>query len=484
MRNIIRTAFAATLLAGTATIVHAQEAGTAVSVQGGGPAATTQTAAQPVTMEEAIDVAVRSNPEVLQAQFNKEGIQFERKQAQGLYGPRVDLEASAGIRRLENTTRRNLGIANNELYPLEVGITGEWTVFDFGRRRGELLFQAARVDGASLRVLERSDFIALQVSRQYLDILLQQRVAAAAEDNRRFHELLVRDLSSGVTQGSISVADQQQAEERLQAAIVREEEAKRTLTDAQISLRTLTGLDIYSVVVPPALAGSMPPSIDQAVGEARLRNPLVREAQADVDAANARVKAAEGELYPTVGLEVRGRIGDDIDGFNGETNDVQGRVVLRWNVFDSGINRARVQENVRRASQSRYVLHQRQREAEEDVRASWNAFETQGRIVSALERQSTVSDDLLLSYRSQFNIGRRSLLDVLDAQNTRFNTQVRLETARFSQLFARYQILAATNNFLDALSITPGAGSGEEERQRFDYGPEVPAELQRRVYPG
>lgn len=458
-------------------------AAAAVLLSGGSSVAYAQSTGGAVTMQEAIDVAVRTNPEVQEAQFNKEGIQFERKQAQGLFGPRVDIEGSAGIRRLENNTRRNLGIADQELYPVEIGITGEWTVLDFGRRRGELLRQAARVDGASLRVLERSEFIALQVSRQYLDVLLQQRVAAAAQDNRRFHQMLLQDLSQGVEQGSISVADQQQAEERLQAAVVREEEARRTLTDAQISLRTLTGLDLTNVVLPPDLTSALPTSLDQAVGQARLRNPLVREAQADVDAANARVDAAEGELYPTVGLEVRGRVGDDIDGFSGKTHDVQGRVVFRWNVWDSGINRARIQEMTRRSSQARYALHTRQRQAEEDVRSAWNARDTSARIAEALDRQASVSDDLLLSYRSQFNIGRRSLLDVLDAQNTRFNTQVRLETARFSEIFARYQILAATNNFIDALGVAPGAGAGENERERFEYGPPVDAELHRRVYP-
>ncbi|MBD2841206.1 TolC family protein [Erythrobacter rubeus] len=465
MKKLLVPAVMAAMLASAAPVAYAQETQDVISMQA------------------AIDAAMRANPEILQAQYNKEAIQFERKQAEGLFGPRIDVEASAGVRRLENTTRRNLGIADDELFPLEAAITGEWTAIDFGRRRGELLRQAARVDGASLRVLERSEFIALQVSRQYLDVLLQERIQAAASDNRRFHELLVGDLTQGVEQGSISIADQQQAEERLQAAIVREEEANRDVVDAQIRLRALTGLDLYSATMPPELSAQVPTALDQAIGQARIRNPLVREAQADVDAANALVKSAEGDLYPTIGLEVRGRIGDDIDGFSGETNDVQGRVVFRWNVFDSGIRHARVQETVRQSSIARYALHQRQREAEEDVRSAWNALETQGRVLTALERQSTVSDDLLLSYRSQFNIGRRSLLDVLDAQNTRFNTQVRLETARFSETFARYQILAATNNFLDALGVSPGTGAGEEERARFDYGPPVEAELQRRVYP-
>lgn len=457
---------------------------TAVLLAGAGHTAIAQTTdADVVTLQEAIDVAMRSNPEILQAQFNKEAIEFERKQAQGLYLPRADIEASAGIRRLENNTRRTLGIADDELYPLEAGITAEWTVLDFGRRRGELLRQAARVDGASLRVVERSEFIALQVARQYLDVLLQQRIAAAAQDNVGFHQALVNDLGSGVEQGSISVADRQQAEERLQSALVQSEEAVQARDNAYITLRRLTGLDISGATVPPNLSAAMPASLETAVGQARLRNPLVREAEADVDAANALVKSARGELWPTIGLEVRGRVGEDIDGFNGETNDVQGRVVMRWNIFDGGINRARVQETIRQASLARYALHERQREAEEDVRTAWNALATQGRVVQHLDRQNQVSDDLLLSYRSQFNVGRRSLLDVLDAQNTRFNTQVRLETARFSQLFAQYQVLAATNNFLEAMNVAPGAGAGSQERVRFDYGPPAPAELQRRVEP-
>ncbi|QPC98461.1 MULTISPECIES: TolC family protein [Qipengyuania] len=463
---------------------HTLAAMTAILLAGAAPAAMAQSAdTEAVSMQEAITVAMQSNPEIIQAQFNKEAIEFERKQAQGLYLPRVDIEASAGVRRLENNTRRSLGISDQELYPIEGVLSGEWTVLDFGRRRGELLRQAARVDGASLRVVERSEFIALQIARQYLDVLLQQRVAAAAADNAAFHQSLVTDLGTGVEQGSISIADRQQAEERLQSAKVQSEEADLGLQNAYISLRRLTGLDLSGAALPPNLASAMPADLETAVGMARLRNPLVREAQADVDAANALVKSAEGDLYPTVGLEVRGRAGEDIDGFRGQTADVLGRVVLRWNIFDGGIKEARIQETVRQASLARYALHDRQREAEEDVRLAWQALETQGRIVTALDRQSQVSDDLLLSYRSQFNVGRRSLLDVLDAQNTRFNTQVRLETARFSQLFAQYQTLAATNNFLEALSIAPGAGAGSNERERFNYGPPTPAELQRRVYP-
>lgn len=454
----------AALLAGTGTTALAQQA-------------------QPVTLKDVITVAVNSNPEIAQAQFNKEAIQFERKQAQGLFAPRVDVEASAGIRNLDNNTRRALGITNQELYPVEAQARAEWVLFDFGTRRGELLRQSARVDGASLRVVERSEYIALQTARQYLNLLLQQRVVAASQDNVAFHQSLVGDLTTGVQQGSISVADQQQAQERLQAAVVRLAEAEQSLEEARITLKTLSGLDMVSPQMPPALAESMPASVSEAVGLVRTDNPKVKEAEADVDAAHALASSAKGEMYPRIGVDGVARIGDDVDGFAGRTRDLQARVFLRWNVFDGGINRAKYQEMVRRSSESRYRLYQVTREAEEDVRLAWATLNTQTRVINDLTTQNKVSDDLLLSYRSQFNVGRRSLLDVLDSQNTRYNVQVRLETAKFSQMFARYQTLASVNRLLKAFEVAPGAGAGENERGRFNYGPPAPAELQYRTEP-
>ncbi|HEV7233652.1 MAG TPA: TolC family protein [Sphingorhabdus sp.] len=436
-----------------------------------------------VTLDQAIAAALETSPEINQAIMNKEAIEFEREQAQGLYLPRIDIEASAGIRRLENPTRRTLGIEEDELYPIEAGITADQTLIDFGRRHGELMRQAARTDGAALRVAERSENTALLVARQYLDILLQQRIVAAADDNVTFHRNLVGDLGTGVQQGSISIADQQQAQERMQAAVVRKAEAEESLVNAQIQLQTLTGLNIAGASMPPSLRGSIVPSLGEAVAEARQNNPKVKEAAADVDAAHGMVEKAGGDLYPTIGVDARGRVGEDIDGFNGQTNDVQARVYLRWNIFDGGINRAKYQEMIRRSSEARFRLHELTRYAEEDVRRAWNSMSTQRKVSEELGTQSRVSDDLLLSYREQFNVGRRSLLDVLDAQNTRYNVQVRLETAKFAEQFAEYQVLAATNKLLSSMSLATPEGAKSDARGRFNYGPPPPAELDRRRYP-
>jgi adhesin transport system outer membrane protein len=256
------------------------------------------------------------------------------------------------------------------------------------------------------------------------------------------------------------------------------------MTNAAIQFRTLTGLSIDQVTMPDAVTSALPPTLDEAIAAARTHNPLVREAEADIQASHAVVDEAKSELGPTVSVEGTGRVGQDVDGFRGNTNDIQGRVVLRWQLYNGGINRAKVQEMTRRASEARFRLSQRLREAEEDVRTAWNRWDTEKKRVTDLSRQGTVSDGLLVSYREQFNVGRRSLLDVLDSQNTRFNTQVRTETARFSEMFAQYQILAATNTLLDTLGLATPSDAKADARKTYNVPDLPPAELQRRRYPG
>ncbi|MBK6706725.1 MAG: TolC family outer membrane protein [Sphingomonadales bacterium] len=426
------------------------------------------TFAERVELRAAVETAMQTHPEINQAIENKTAIEFEREQAQGMFYPRISVEGSAGVRRLENATRRSLGIANEELYPLEAGLRLQQVVFDGGSRQSELRYQASRTDGAAFRVEERAQFVALQVSRQYLDYLLQQRIVAASEDNIAFHSKLVDDLKQGVNKGSISVADQQQSEERLQSARTRLIEANEDLVNIVASFRTLTGLDLVDgAMLPPSLADNIPPSLEESIARSREQNPRVREAKADVDAAYAMVAKAKADALPTMSLEGSARIGDDIDGFRGETNDLQGGLVVRWDIFNGGIKKVRTQEMFRREREARFRLDQMTREAEEDVRVSWNAWDAQGKLVKELDQQAKVSDELLRSYRAQFVVGRRSLLDVLDAQNTRYNVQVRAETARFAQFFAEFKVLAALNGLLQAMQINPPAAVEANARTRF-----------------
>ncbi len=436
-----------------------------------------------VELRDAVQAALSTNPEIRQAVANTEATREERVQAQGLWYPRVSVEGSAGVRNLRNPTRRAIGIADETLWPIEGELIVDQLLFDSGGREAEIRRQASRTDAAAARVEERSEFVALNVARTYIDYLLQQRLVAIAEDNATFHERLAGDLREGVSRGSISVADQQQAEERLQSARARVTEAREDLENAGITFRTLTGIPVDSVSMPPDLSQCQPATLEEAEALARQNNPRVQEALADLNTAREDIRAARSEIGPRVNLEGRARAGHDIDGFSGRTTDLQGNVVLRWDLYNGGIKEANVREQRHRSDEVHARLFERTRRAEEDVRTAWSRFQNQSRLVTELETQGRITDDLLLSYREQFNIGRRSLLDVLDAQNTRNNVQAQTETARLARLYAQYRVLAASNRLIECLGVAMPTSGYSDERTRFRVNPIPPADRNESSYP-
>ena len=439
--------------------------------------------ANAIDLREAVQTALRTNPEIRQAVANTQATREERAQGQGLYYPRVSVEGSAGVRTLRNPTRRAIGIADETLTPLEGELVVDQLVYDSGAREAEIRRQAARTDAAAARVEERSEFVALNVARSYIDYMLQQRLVAIAEDNATFHERLARDLREGVSKGSISVADQQQAEERLQSARARVTEAREDLETADINFRTLTGVPLDSVSMPPDLSTALPASLAHAEAAARQDNPRVQEALADLSAAREEIRGAKAQIGPRFNLEGRARAGHDIDGFAGKTQDLMARGIIRWTLFNGGAKEANVREQQRRADEVHARLFERTRAAEESARSAWSRLQNQGKLTAELEQQGRISDDLLLSYREQFNVGRRSLLDVLDAQNTRYNVQAQVETARLAKLYAQYRLLAASNRLVEALGVQMPTEAYTNERARFRVNPVPPADLNENSFP-
>jgi adhesin transport system outer membrane protein len=157
--------------------------------------------------------------------------------------------------------------------------------------------------------------------------------------------------------------------------------------------------------------------------------------------------------------------------------------VIRWDLYNGGIKEANVREQQNRADEVHGRLFQVTRAAEEDTRTAWSRLVNQTALVNELETQAKISDDVLLSYREQFNIGRRSLLDVLDAQNTRYNVQAQTETARLAKLYAQYRVLAASNKLIECLNVQMPAAAVGNERNRFHVNPIPPSDLQENSVP-
>jgi adhesin transport system outer membrane protein len=418
--------------------------------------------ASALSLKEAVVLAVKTNPEIGQAIENREAVEFELKQALSLYGPRVDLEASVGAQMLNNVDRRAAGIQNDPLYPAQIGVVASYDILDGGFRQSEANRQAARIDGASFRVLERSEFIGLEIAREYFEILLQGRIVELAKQNVAFHSETLANVGEAISSGKLTEADRQQATERVAAARARVSEATEALETARIGFFKLVGVPFENANLPKHVKG-LPKTLDAAIELGRHSNPRIGMAGADINAASSLVDQAQGALGPKLTLEGRGTVGYDSLGNNSlgsgsvtsddHLTDLQGRLVLKFNIYDGGAKSAAVQENIRRETEAMLAQQQAFREVDEAVRVSWQRIRRQNELAALYGEQRAASNNLVASYRDQFTIGQRSLLDVLDAQNTRFNVQVLSETADYAARFAEFRLLASTGKLLAYLNI-------------------------------
>lgn len=442
------------------------------------------TTAHAISLKAAIRIALEANPEIGEAISSREALEFELRQARGLYLPKVDGEARYGAQRLESPGTRISGTSNNTLERREFRGVVTQRLFDGFNRRGERHRQASRVDGASHRVWERSEFIALNIVREYLEAGRLFRIVQFSEDNVAYNKKIHGNLKEGEASGSISVADRQQAEERVFAAEARLIEATEDLNGAKIRFFKLVGKPLDHFQQPGSVAAVQPRSLSSALGTARTNNPLIKIAKADLDAARALIVQARSEYLPKVDLEVQGRHGRDLDGVFGQESEVRAEVVLRWNVFKGGIDRANTQEQIRRSDEERFGLRRAHREVEETVRLAWDRRVQQRRRHARLKDQLASTERLIDSYAEQFKVGDRSLLDLLDTQNTRFNTQISVETARSALEFAEYRILASIGMLLKTLNITAPKQSDGYARAEHRV-PETPdGETEKRMTPG
>jgi outer membrane protein, adhesin transport system len=425
------------------------------------------------SMKDAVARAVKSNPEITEAIASREAVEFELEQGRGLLRPRVDLESRLGGQIRSNRSTRAAGDDDHLFLRKEASIVVRQTLFDGSASRAEIEHQAARVDSASLRIRERSEFIALAVIREFVETNRLTKMIGLAKENISANKRILGEIAQVSTGGALSVADRQQAQERVYAAEARLIEFQEELKASNAAFIRLVGSPIGGASQFIDIRGRLPKSLAAALNAAHNNHPTLQYAVADIDAAAAMVKGAQAKYAPKLSLEGRATAGDDLNGINGSDYDLQGNLVLNWNLFNGGIDSANTQEQIRHVDEAYSRLNKLRREVDEGVRQSWDRRYEQQRRLSALLKQLSADNQLAATYKEQFSVGERSLLDLLDTENTRFEVKVAIATSTAAVKFAEYRLLASTGTLLRSIGLSPNAAAKPFARDAENV-PETP----------
>jgi outer membrane protein, adhesin transport system len=273
---------------------------------------------------------------------------------------------------------------------------------------------------------------------------------SALDEHQNIYDQMVLRESAGV--GSRSDLDQIAA--RLALAKSNVISGENNLQDAVSNFFSVVGyLPEISTLQRPENLKNMAASEEDALAKAFNEHPQLKSADADIEAAKAQYRASKSQLLPTLSLDGDRSWNEDIDGIVGDNEDWVVALRLRYNLFNGGSDTARIKQGASLIAEAKESRNSIKRQVEEGMRLSWHAYQATSKQVNFLREYADSVIATREAYRKQFNIGKRSLLDLLNTENEFLEAKSNFLNASYDNLYAQYRILQAEGALVSQLNI-------------------------------
>lgn len=425
-------------------------------------------AGQAITVEDSIYGVLRTNRALRGIQENRNVLEHEVDRAKAGFGPRVDVTGRAGGSVLSDSSTRNKDL-DYQMWGL-AGVNAQLVqpIWDGFATRSRVRTAKSTLESVKYRVFDTATSLSLEGIISHIDVLRRRKILELAEMNVSQHKALVNQAQDRASLGADTAADVTQARSRLQRALSSLSEAKAALLVAEDRYVRLTGLPAAAKMAPVTMPPKLYKGPDAVLTQAEQSNPKLSAYMQDIRAARGERELADSAFYPTLNLEA----GPNYTDRGGATDrwiysfDVLG--VVRWNIFNSGADLAERRAASARIRQSRQVMYDFLDELKLDIESTWTNYQAAQEQYSHYSKAVEYSKYTRSAYVEQFQIGRRSILDVLDTENELFNSSTQAETARGNILVGAYRLSALSGNLLPQMSINTGPLGQEPPKDATD----------------
>ena len=450
-RYTMRLSLTALALAAHGVAAQAQTATATHSVAAGLPAA--------------VQKAIDTNPEVtvrlnaLRAAMNEVDV------ARGGFYPTLDLGADAGF---DNNRTLNQLPVDQSFGHTGISLTATQMLWDgqFTSHEVDRLNHAQTV--RYFEFLASSEDTALAASQAYLDVLRYRRLVKLAEDNYTQHRYIYDQLQSKFKAGIGRGVDSEQANARLALAQSNLSTEVANLHDVSARYLRLVG-DVPPAQLPdaPDLSDGLKAPSGALIGDALARNASISAAVENLRSVKADASGKESPFQPQLQARLRSGIGNNLDSLYGRKYDNSAELVLNWNLYKGGSDQARVRQYANLISEAEDQRDKACRDVRQTAAIAINDIERARQQLQYLDRNVLSIEKTRDGYRQQFDIGQRSLLDLLNAENELYTARRSYANADFDLQLANVRSQAARNTLVSSLGL-----SHSEEVNSEDAKPE------------
>jgi outer membrane protein, adhesin transport system len=424
------------------------------------------------SLERLVEHAITSHPRVRVASSTARVIRYEIEQAEAVKNPRFSAISDPGYG-YNARAREGRGAG-------DFGGRGSILVWDDGRSNLEIKRQEARHLSATDRALLASEQLGAQVADSYLEAHKQMQLERLNLDNVRAHEELferVRQIAA-IDRGRTS--DLTQVRARLEQARANYASRQGSAQEAYAQLEDIAGMRAGTLVAPRDPADAIPSTYREALGMVQ-GHPAARAAEVDIQVAQRAAEVASKWWSPRVDLQGTLNSPDDIPGSRRYLHNYDVRFAVQWTPFDGGVGQAAAQAAAEQVNAARDSAASVRRDLSAEVTRAWSQAESRRTRINAYDALVEQTAAVRAGYWEQFTIGRRTMVDLLNAENEAFQARLTAETERFELLQVRYRLLATVAKLTRWLGISanPAAAGPKRATDTIDDSALNPSDFKR-----
>lgn len=388
--------------------------------------------AQALSMREAVRDAIQNYPTIIAAQAERNIAAFDINSAKGKHYPTVDMTGS----------RRLTGDTDNRFGPRI-----RLNLWASGAIDAEIEREEWREKSLGNMTQVTREGVAFDVITAYLDTVRARLLRDTALRNLKRHSDLVEDFReiSRLDKGRRFDLVQSKARMEQVRFAVAERETEVSLARESLARFYSQPFDTNSLREPATLAEPNAVTADsmRVMSE---KHPAVIAARHRYQSAQANVKVAKGARGPRLDVEARA----GADSFS--------QLTMSWPAFDisAGANQDAAEAALVGVQAE---VDEQLRLVGEQQRIALQAYKSARERENIAQGQVDIAEQLVTVYREQFGIGRRNLLDLLNAYAELASAESATQSSRIDTLLARYQMEHASGRLTLLFEERPGTGS-------------------------
>ena len=398
-------------------------------------------AAAAETLEEVLATAYSNNATLAAQRAALRAVDEGVPQALAGWRPTVDIDGSYGRTR-QDSSGSTVSSGAQTLSPLTATLSVAQPLYRGGRTRAGTRQAEATVLAARADLLATEQDVLLAAVTAYLDVLRDQAIVRL---NRNNEQVLRRQLEATRDRfevGEITRTDVAQAEARLSRATSDRIQAEGNVVSSRAALSQVTGTVPGALAAPPALSG-LPTSVAEAIAIAVVESPSLLASRLSERASQHAIDAAIGNLLPTISLN--GDIRRNEDSFTRGSVTESATITARITIplYQAGAVASEVRQSRNTNNRRRLEIEETRRVVRQQVTQAWERLTTATDRVRSSTDQTRAAGIALEGVRAEAEVGLRTTLDTLDAEQELLDARVAVVIAERDQYVAAFDVREA-----------------------------------------